>query len=82
MSDETLKQRIEWYIYEPLDQAKAMGARLSRKRCSMNVPEGRYGLPGQCLRKPKIMIEGYGFCTQHAKIVQKHLESEQKKSGE
>ena len=65
---------ITQFVYEPLDYQRAIGWGRSLGRCAYEVYER--GWPRQCERKPTKEIEGYGFCTQHAKMVADRLGSE------
>jgi len=63
---------ITWFIYRPLKWQEALGYRRHENYCSYRVVEKRLGLR-QCSRKPKETIEGYGFCTAHARKVRDEL---------
>ena len=66
--------KIEWLIFEPLDYHKAIGAKRSPDRCAYKIYERDGVIPHQCSRLPKETVEGYGFCTQHAKMVREYLD--------
>jgi hypothetical protein len=66
---------MAWIVYEPLDYQKSIGWKLSPDSCAYKIYERDGVYPHQCSRKPKETIEGYGFCTQHAKLVRKRLKT-------
>ena len=65
---------VEWDVWKPdIWQAKN-GFKVNEYYC-------RYSIHGdwhfhQCSRKPKVYIENYGFCTQHARMVKRRMEKE------
>jgi len=62
---------IELYIYVPEPEESWLRGN------SIDVEQCRYRLfewhAHQCSRKPTRTIQGYGFCTQHAKIIERRL---------
>lgn len=70
----------DWHVYKPLDHHEAMGSTLQTDYCAHNVYYRDGVVPHQCSRKPKETIQGYGFCTQHAKMVREWLEQEKETS--
>ena len=71
----TLREVVEWRVYEPLDWEAKMGYRRDPKWCAHQVHTGIVGFR-QCGKQPAETIEGYGFCRQHAKMVRERLERE------
>jgi len=67
-----MKKDIKWYVYEPVKWKRELGYKVDMDRCRYQVNHDRYGF-AQCCRKPKRLIEGYGFCEQHAKMVERGL---------
>ena len=68
-----MNDRIEWYVYKPQDWQASLGYRRVPDRCAARVSND-YGVGfHQCARKPTTTLHGYGFCTQHAKIIRKRL---------
>lgn len=64
---------ISWYVYKPSEWQKANGFSVDEERCRFRV-HADFGVGfRQCVRKAKHTVEGYGFCTQHAKIVEEGL---------
>lgn len=64
---------IKWYIYDPLDYQRAIGATLSPNRCAFSCRYTKQWGGKQCSRKPKETIEGYGWCRQHAERIRRRL---------
>jgi hypothetical protein len=63
---------LSWVVYKPLGWKAEIGYTVDMERCRASAWDyyaGHY----QCSRKPKIVIHGYGFCTQHAKIANERL---------
>lgn len=72
---------IKWFVYEPLDWQKRVGYTVRKDNCRAQVHEaGRSVMFRQCMRKPTEIIDGYGFCKQHAKIIRENLELHKKGS--
>ncbi len=63
-----ITDKMSWFVYKPIDWQKRIGYKVNENRCRNKVWPDR-GTAHQCGRKPKKVIEGYGFCTQHAKII-------------
>jgi len=63
--------KIDRYVYHARDSTDPWGGG------SVNLGRCRYRLfvwhPRQCSRKPTTEIQGYGFCTQHAKIIEERI---------
>ena len=58
---------IKWVLWEPSDWERHNGFKVSEEHCRHYVYESGDWRSHQCLRKRKVMIQSYGFCTQHAK---------------
>ena len=60
----------EVHVYEPLRWEAKVGYSVDRTRCRASVHDtfgvGFY----QCVRSPAKKVRGFGFCTQHAKMVE------------
>lgn len=64
---------IEWYVWKPSRGQVGFGFGVDIACCRYSVPE-EFGIGfRQCTRKRKVIIQGYGFCTQHSKKVNKGL---------
>ena len=60
---------IENYIYKPRDE-DWISTPVDESRCRYRLFEWH---AHQCSRKPTRWILGYGFCTQHARIIERRL---------
>ena len=67
-----MMQDINWYVWKLSKSDEYLGLTLYPNDCRYSVPND-FGVGfHQCQRLPKVTIDGYGFCTQHAKIIEKH----------
>jgi len=62
---------VDRYIYRQRDTSNPYGGgSVDLDRCRYRLFEWH---ARQCIRKPTREIQGYGFCTQHAKIIERRL---------
>lgn len=62
---------LRWHVYEPINWQTELGYRRHPDYCAHGVPEEGRGVGfRQCQRKPKVTIEGFGFCAQHGREVE------------
>ena len=68
-----MRATIEWYVWKPSRSDRYLGMTLDEEDCRYAV-HNDFGVSfHQCLRKGKIDIQGYLFCTQHSKKVNRGL---------
>jgi len=67
---------IEWYIYVA-DTNRFFSKPADDTRCRHRAWSKDDYWPHQCTRKPKMEIEGYGFCKQHGVMVCERLAREE-----
>jgi len=65
-------KNVKWYVHKPLDWEYPIG----EERCCYGVYDTFLLRHRQCLFKSKVEVDGYGFCTRHAKIVNEGLNNE------
>ena len=61
---------IYWYIWKPDEWQRHNGFAVDLERCRFGVWSDF--VHHQCSRKPTTEIDGFKFCTQHAKMIKKH----------
>ena len=71
---------ISWHVWKPSNWQAWNGFTVREERCRYHVQDGF--MSHQCERKPKVMIQGYGFCTQHAKKLLKRGFTEDREGDE
>jgi hypothetical protein len=60
---------LRFWVWSPDDWQKHNGFKVDMERCRAPVyPSGEF-TSYQCSRKVKVELEGYGWCTQHAKMI-------------
>ena len=64
-------ENIEQWVYNPMWSTVDYHA--GSERCCHKIFIGGCLGPYQCLRKSTRIVQGYGFCTQHAKMVERNL---------
>ena len=74
MEREDMSIDIKRYVWKPDESDKYLGVILYQGDCRYRVSNDFGFGSHQCLRLWRVMIEGYGFCTQHAKIIQRHMD--------
>lgn len=66
-----VQQVLDWYVYSSDSKWRSS---FHTDQCAFSVAERGRGIGFyQCSFKPKVTIEGYGFCKKHAAIINKSL---------
>jgi len=67
--------KIDFWVYNPSerDLGHRFARRVDKSLCRYQVYDQGGWHSYQCSRKPTRTIQGYGFCTQHAKIIERRL---------
>lgn len=79
-SDQVNMETIEWYVWKP--NPNLLPRRVNPARCRFGVHERGRGVGfNQCIRRPQREVGGFGFCTQHLRIVENAMLSEREKGS-
>lgn len=67
-----------FYTYAPLDWQAANGYKVDMKRCRASIYQDHRAMASQCSFKPRVVVEGHGFCYRHFNKLPKDLQKKGK----